>query len=214
MNCDRLARVYRWLEYLRYGKVLEQCRSTMLPQMAHARKALILGDGDGRFLTAFLRHNHMASVDSIDISKQMIAVAQSRLNTASRQSSSRITFLHGDIRTTPKPGDGYDLVVTHFFFDVFSTAELKDIIQRVCRWTAPDALWVVSEFDMPPSGWHRASARFWLKTMYAFFRITTNLRNQQLPCWRALMSQAGFMPRKETQYQNGFIVSELWQRSA
>jgi hypothetical protein len=50
--------------------------------------------------------------------------------------------------------------------------------------------------------------------MYTFFRITTNLRNQHLPDWRPLMEEAGFIPRKQTQYQNGFIVSELWQRSA
>lgn len=186
----------------------------MLPQIAHARKVLIIGNGDGRFLTALLRHNQIARVDAIEISSQMIAVARRRLNAASRQSSSRTTFWHGDIRTAPQPGEGYDLVVTHFLFDVFSTTELKGIIQRVSRWTSPNALWLVSEFDLPSSGWPRRYAQFWLKTMYAFFRMTTNLRNQQLPCWRPLMDEAGFMPQKQTQYQNGFIVSELWHRSA
>jgi ubiquinone/menaquinone biosynthesis C-methylase UbiE len=213
MNCDRLARIYRWLEYLRYGKALERCRTNMLPQISHARKVLILGDGDGRFSTAFLGQNQIAKVDSIEISRQMIAVARHRLNDASHRGSRRITFCEGDIRSTPQPGAGYDLVVTHFFFDVFATAELKGIIQRVSGWTAPNALWLVSEFDLPPSSWHRRHARFWLKIMYAFFRITTNLRNQQLPCWRPLMSQAGFSLRNQTHYQNGFIVSELWQRS-
>jgi ubiquinone/menaquinone biosynthesis C-methylase UbiE len=214
MDCDRLARIYRWLEYLRYGKALERCRATMLPQIAQARRVLILGDGDGRFSTAFLAHNQTARVASLEISGQMIAVARRRLNAASHRGSSRITFRQDDIRTTPQPGDGYDLVVTHFFFDVFSTSELRAIIDRVSRWTTPDALWLVSEFDLPSSGWHRTHARFWLKTMYTFFRITTNLRNQHLPDWRPLMEEAGFIARKQTQYQNGFIVSELWQRSA
>jgi ubiquinone/menaquinone biosynthesis C-methylase UbiE len=212
MNCDPLARSYRWLEYMRYGKALERCRATMLPYLAHARKVLVIGDGDGRFLTAFLLHNRTATVDSIDVSRRMLEIAHHRMTAACSQNSTRVTLQHGDIRTTPQPGHSYDLVVTHFFFDVFSTAELKDIVDRVSRWTTPDALWLISEFDLPPSGWHRVKARFWLRAMYSFFRVAASLRNQQLPCWRPLLREAGFVPQRQARYQNGFIVSELWQR--
>ena len=212
MNCDRLARSYRWLEYLRYGKALERCRLAMLPEIAHARKALLVGDGDGRFLSTFLLHNDSVALDAIDLSYRMVEIASRRLNGNRCRNKNRITLQDGDIRTAPPPGQGYDLVVTHFFFDVFSTNELKCVIDRVAHWTAPEALWLISEFDLPASGWKRANARFWLRTMYAFFRFTTNLRNQQLPCWRPLLREAGFVPRKQIRYKDGFLVSELWQR--
>jgi ubiquinone/menaquinone biosynthesis C-methylase UbiE len=213
MNCDRLARSYRWLEYLRYGDALERCRSAMLDQIVDARKALVIGDGDGRFLTRLALQNRTVGIDAIDSSRRMIEIASERLMRSRCEDKVRISLRHCDIRITAPPDAGYDLVVTHFFFDVFSTHELKQVINRVARWTEPEACWVVSEFDLPASAWKRAQARFWLRTMYSFFRIATNLRNQELPCWRPLLREAGFVPRKQVCFKGGFIVSELWQRA-
>ena len=53
MNCDGIARCYRWLEYGMFGRALEQTRLEYLELAANARHCLILGDGDGRFLAAF-----------------------------------------------------------------------------------------------------------------------------------------------------------------
>lgn len=185
----------------------------MLPHVGHARKALVIGDGDGRFLTAFALRNHAVALDAIDLSLKMVEVAKQRLDLSDCRNRNRINLQHGDIRTAAPPGDGYDLIATHFFFDVFPTHELKWVIDRVAGWTAPDAFWIVSEFDLPHSGWKRAKARLWLRTMYAFFRITTNLRNQRLPCWRTLLREAGFIKQGQICFDDGFIVSELWQRA-
>jgi ubiquinone/menaquinone biosynthesis C-methylase UbiE len=214
MNCDRLASSYRWIEYLRYGRALERCRTTMLAEIADARNALVIGDGDGRFSTAFLLHNKSVEIDSIDLSGKMIELARRRISRSAPENMRRIQLQQDDIRTAAPGGSSYDVIATHFFFDVFSTAELKGIIDRVSRWTAPHAFWVVSEFDLPPPGWHRAKARFWLRVMYAFFRLAANLRNQRLPAWRSLLCEAGFVPRKQVRYDNGFIVAELWQRES
>src|SRR6185437_1080687 len=54
---DRLARVYRWMEWLSFGPYLSRCRRAFLPQLRDARRALVLGDGDGRFTAALLRRN-------------------------------------------------------------------------------------------------------------------------------------------------------------
>src|SRR5690349_2596207 len=99
MNCDRLASVYRWLEYLRYGKSLERCRSTMLAHITHARKALIIGDGDGRFTHALLRQNETVAIDWIELSRKMLELTRRRITTAGLTEAGRITLEHGDIRT-------------------------------------------------------------------------------------------------------------------
>ncbi len=46
-NFNRLAQIYRWLEYLSFGPFLWRCRIRFLPDLAHCRRALVLGDGDG-----------------------------------------------------------------------------------------------------------------------------------------------------------------------
>jgi hypothetical protein len=53
---DRLAKPYRWLEYLSFGRNLERCRFHFLPQLAGTQRALLLGDGDGRFAERLLRN--------------------------------------------------------------------------------------------------------------------------------------------------------------
>jgi len=57
MNCDGIARWYRALEYLVFGRALERRRFEYLNDMADARHVLILGDGDGRFTAEFVRRN-------------------------------------------------------------------------------------------------------------------------------------------------------------
>ena len=61
---NRIARPYRWLEYLSFGPLLERCRFHRLPQMVDAKRALVLGDGDGRFLARLLRKNPQIQADA------------------------------------------------------------------------------------------------------------------------------------------------------
>ena len=56
-NFDRIARLYRWGEYALLGPALERTRNHLLPLLAIRRNALVLGDGDGRFLARLLSQN-------------------------------------------------------------------------------------------------------------------------------------------------------------
>ena len=55
MNCDLIAPHYWWIERLGMGRALERRRRWFLPELGNARRALVLGDGDGRFLRELLR---------------------------------------------------------------------------------------------------------------------------------------------------------------
>ena len=47
---DRLARSYRTLELLAFGRDLERARFAWLPALADRKSILVLGEGDGRCL--------------------------------------------------------------------------------------------------------------------------------------------------------------------
>ena len=72
VNFDPIARPYRWLEYLSFGRELERRRFRYLPEVKSARRALVLGDGDGRFLAALVRQGGEVSVDYVDLSARML----------------------------------------------------------------------------------------------------------------------------------------------
>jgi ubiquinone/menaquinone biosynthesis C-methylase UbiE len=184
----------------------------MLPRLTRSQKALLLGDGDGRFLTALAEQNSFVRIHAIDASREMIEVSRRRLARVRVEDCNRIHLQHGDVRAISPSDKKYDLITSHFFFDVFATTELQAIIESVAEQAADDALWVVSEFDLPATRWARLSARAWLKIMYLLFRIVTGLDNQQLPEWRTVLQNAGFVRNEQQLISGGFIVSELWQR--
>lgn len=209
MNCDPLARWYRALEYAGFGRALERRRTAFLDGMSGARRVLVLGDGDGRFLAAFLRTNRSAEVDSVDSSAAMLALARDRVGEAG---ATRVRFHHADARSWQPAAGFYDLIVTHFFLDCFTDAELHPVVARLAAHATPDARWVVSEFRQPAHGlaaWH---ARAWLVGLYAFFRVTTGLRVRRLPDHAAALAAAGFRLERETLARFGLLTSQLWRR--
>ncbi len=208
MNCDPIARWYRWLEYAGMGRSLERRREEYLDEVATARRVLILGEGDGRFLRAFLEVNAAAVVDCVDASGRMLAIAEARVD-----GKSRVEFHHADARAwMPPTGARYDLVVSHFFLDCFTGDELAEMIPRFAGYATPDARWIVSEFRQPSNGWRGWRARVWIGGLYGLFGWATGLRVRRLPEYRSHLARAGFRLARETVANAGMLVSELWAR--
>lgn len=209
MNCDNIARSYRWLEYCAFGRQLEKYRFYFLNQMRECKRALLLGDGDGRFAVRLASANKTISIDVIEQSSRMIALASQRLRRAGLES--RVRLIRSNILEAALHS-GYDLVVSNFFLDCFSTPEVAAVIHRVGQAANPDATWMVTEFQQPANGWRALHARIWLRTMYTFFRVTTGLRTTSLPEYETPMQAAGFRLCQAKTSATRLIASELWRR--
>lgn len=201
MNCDPIARWYRWLEYAGFGGALQRSRTAFLKDVAGARRALVLGDGDGRFLVKLVEQNRSASIDYIDLSERMLQLARERAGT------DRVAYRQGDALTIALPSAEYDLITTHFFLDCLNESEAALLVHRVSRAAAPHAQWLVTEFT-DRSAW----ARVVVAGLYFFFRVTTGLETRRLADHRPLMMRAGFALTEQRTARFGLLVSELWVR--
>lgn len=208
LNFDPLARPYRWMEYLTFGPALERCRFHFLPAHAGARRALVLGDGDGRFLARLLKGNPHLEADVVDISPAMLRLLDQRLTPGGRE---RVTLHQTDARSFVPPGRGYDLVVTHFFFDCLFQQELTALVDCVVPLLAPGAYWVVSEFAQPPGRVGSIMGRGMITGLYKAFGLLTGLQVRSLPDHAASMENIGFRLLSEREWLRGLLVSELWQ---
>jgi ubiquinone/menaquinone biosynthesis C-methylase UbiE len=209
---DRVARLYRAMEYLSFGPMLERCRFFHLPRLREARRALVLGDGDGRFTARMLAEHRAISADAVDLSPAMLHLLRRRV--ADCGARDRITTICADARSFTPAASGYDLVVTHFFLDCLAAEESAQLIARVCPCLAPGAVWLVSEFSVPARGrLRRWFAQSVIASLYAGFRVLTGLRIRTIPAWRDLLMQAGFVPAASHAWLGGLLVSELWQLS-
>ena len=77
-NFDSIARIYRWAEYLSLGPLLVRTRNHFLPQLTPCRRALVLGDGDGRFLARLLQQNPDLHALAVDTSATMLHLLRER----------------------------------------------------------------------------------------------------------------------------------------
>ena len=209
-NFDRIARPYRWLEYLTLGLALVRCRNRFLPRLADRRHALILGDGDGRFLARLLASNPHLCADAVDISPAMLRVLTRRAHASHPTAASRLrTHQTSALTFDPPNAAPYDLVVTHFFLDCFTQPELDALVSRLRPHLAPGALWVLCDFRIPV-GALRWPARALVRFLYFAFRILTGLRTTRLPDHAVALKSAGFTRNSQHLSLGGILTAELW----
>lgn len=184
----------------------------MMPYVTECRTVLIVGDGDGRFMEAFLLANPVANIDSLDISPAMIELAKRRIASIPG-AAERVRFHSSDVRHDPLPGAGFDLIVTNFLLDCFPAAELEAVIHRLSAAASPKGKWIVGDFAMPRQRLLRPIARVLLGGMYAFFRIATRIPARSLIDPSPYLHERGWTVISESSRLGGFLLSRLWQRS-
>ena len=142
-----------------FGGALQRCRLACLNEVRSPRRALVVGEGNGRFLCELLRTHPEIEVDCVDASERMLELAHKRIQLELPQSAARVRFLHHDIRSWVTAENQYDLVVTHFVLDCFPAAELAGIIKKLARGAKRSADWLLADFRIPAGGFTRLRAR-------------------------------------------------------
>lgn len=208
LNFDRLAPIYRWMEWFSFGPYLARARRMFLPQMATARRALVLGDGDGRFTASLLHTNKQIEIHAIDVSTAMLR----SLGRRAGADAARVHTETADLRNwQPPAATAYDLVVTHFFLDCLTSEEIRNLAQRIRPHLSANAQWVVSEFDRPAGLFGRLVAQPIIALLYGAFGLLTGLPVRRLPDYRADLETAGLALVREEPLLHGLLVSELWR---
>ena len=209
-NFNPIARPYRWLEYLTLGPILQRTRIHHLPALTHQRSALILGDGDGRFLAQLLNQNQHLQAEAIDTSATMLHLLRQRcaphIDRLQTHHLNALTF-------QPEHQKKYDLVATHFFLDCLTQPDLEALITRITPHLTPKALWLISDFHIPQTGPMKPFAQAYVRGLYIAFRLLTGLRANSLPDHATPLTRSDFTRIAQHHHLGGLLTTELWQRS-
>jgi len=213
-NFNRLAGAYRWLEYFTFGPWLARTRLTFLPRLANCRNALVLGDGDGRFTARLLGANPTIRIHAIDASPTMLRALVRRAG----PHADRVATQVADARLWRPDQDGdwdqpYDAIFTHFFLDCLTTTEILSMAETLRPSLSLSAVWVVSEFAVPPGLFGRVFARPLIWGLYCVFGALTGLTVRTLPDHHLALRAAGFSLEEHQTRLAGLLVSELWSLS-
>jgi SAM-dependent methyltransferase len=208
-NFNLIARPYRWMEVLTLGRALERCRNYFLPDLVDCRSALVLGDGDGRFLAALLAANPTLQADVVDASDAMLRLLERRAHAAHPTAATRFHTHHTDALAFAPTGP-YDLIVTHFFLDCLTTPEVDRLCTRIVPHLEPNARWLISDFRIPAGPMHWP-ARILVRLLYLAFRLLAGLRTTHLPDYTTALLAADFGCIAAHISLAGLLTTELWE---
>ena len=212
MSFDTVAPWYRTLEWIVFGNDLQRCRAACLGEIGAPRRALVIGEGNGRFLCELLRVHPGVEVDCVDASGRMLQLARKRIEHELPDRAGDVRFLQHDINSWDAPEDRYDLVVTHFVLDCFPEEPLTAVVRKLARAATAGANWLLADFCVPRNGGARVRARVLLAAMYSFFRITTGIQASELIDPTPFLRAEGFELARRHLFQQGMLKSEIWRR--
>ena len=214
MSYSRIARFYKLIETVTIGRPLLDARLAHLQRLSEGpviQHALLVGEGNGSFLLPFARQFPDTQITVLDESPEMLWGAQARLEAAGIDSA-RITFRQADMTIEQLPEGHYDLIVTLFFFDNFAADMVRGIVPVLERASTPSAQWLLSDFQVPVSGWRRVRARIWLYILYAFFRCVTGIPARCVPPSEAILATTSFKQVARETYSAEMLYSTLYRR--
>jgi SAM-dependent methyltransferase len=213
VSFDAIAPWYRTLETIAFGNALQRARVACLGEIDSPRRALIVGEGNGRFLCELLHLYPDVEVDCVDASGRMLQLARQRIEREVPEGVNRVHFLQRDITSWSPPEDQFDLIVTHFVLDCFPENRAAEIVIELSDAAAENATWLLADFCVPPGPFPRRRNALWLAAMYGFFRITAGIEARELVDPSPLLRKEGFALEKEHLFRGAMIKSELWRRS-
>jgi ubiquinone/menaquinone biosynthesis C-methylase UbiE len=207
MSFDTLAPHYRWMERALAGEKLQRCRTEFLEKIPPPKRALLVGEGNGRFLREFHRRFPKTETTCLDASEKMLAEANRSVGTDS------VTFVRADIFDWKAPSAEFDLIVTNFFLDCFTREQISIVVKKLADAATGDATWLLADFCEPASGWKKWRARWILVSMYLFFRFATKLPARRLTQPDEFLRKAGFELAERRFYDWGLLHADCLRRT-
>ncbi|MFZ1808058.1 MAG: class I SAM-dependent methyltransferase [Cyclobacteriaceae bacterium] len=156
---------------------------------------LVLGGGTGNFLNKLLSRNNGCRIWYVEASQKMIERAKKNLNF-----TDRIIFIHGTHENLPE--QKFDVVITHFFVDLFTEQELRAVSHQIHNHLKKEGQWLVADF-VNRKYWHRVL----LKLMYLFFNLMGSLDLKELPDWNNIIQAKYFEKASESTFYKDFICA-------
>lgn len=215
MSYSSIARFYKLIESVTIGGSLLDARLAHLQRLTKGpaiQHALLVGEGNGSFLLPFVQQFPNTLITVLDESVAMLRVARNRLEAAGIDTA-HITFQQADMTTEKLAENRYDLIVTLFFLDNFDAATVRRLVPILERASTPSAQWLLSDFQIPASGWRRLRARIWLTILYAFFRCVAKIPARAVPPAEAILAASSFKQVARQTYSAEMLYSTLYERA-
>lgn len=208
---DRLAPIYDPLADLAFAGRIHASQIALLPKLHPARRVLVMGGGNGRFLCELLASGHADHAVSIDASSVMTERTRAALRAIDLVD--RADLRVGGLETLGE-AEHFDLIVTHCYLDLFEAQELDGVLDRLSEALLPKGQWLFSDFTTTGEGLPRIAKRAVVTTLYTFFRLTCGLKTRSLPDFDAAFVRRGFREVAKASAAAGLLKAAILERQS
>ena len=201
---------YDSLSRLVFGPAIYRSQEMHIHLIPAGARVLLIGGGTGKLLPALMEQARCREVVFLEASDKMLAKAREQVT--GQEYAGNIVFRLGTEEDIA-PEDKFDVVLTHFFLDLFAPAALNKIISRLHRALVPGGWWLASDFVWPGgSPLRRALASTLFRSMYLFFRLTCGISATTLPDWQNRLAHFHLKSIKSAYFYHGLIKAAAYQK--
>ena len=175
---DIIAKYYKILEILAFGKNLLNTRLYLLTKNKSQYKILIIGEGTGSFLKYLVNCYPKSSITIIDSSNKMNKIIE-KFNQTSKNEN--ITIFKQDYLKYISAFK-YDLIYTNFFLDCFKSSDVLKIVTKIKLMLNESGEWNDVEFTKSQKSnfLNHNYNKLILNILYKFFRFICKIESSSI----------------------------------
>lgn len=208
---NRLAAIYRPLEFCLFGNALQRSRVALLGRLPTVERALVLGDGDGRLLEQLCLQQPTCRFTSLDLSTEMLKRQRRRVERAS--ASGRVEFVVEDA-SVYRPSEGhFDMVVAAYFLDCFSERDLEMLLPRLLDGVRSQGYLYFVDFVHPSRGLRRRQSKLYQRLMHWLFRWQTGLTNRDLVDMDSVLGRQNLVLVESASGGHPMMTTRIYQKT-
>lgn len=203
-NYDNASWFYEGLSKLIFRNAQISAQESFLNLIPPVSSILIIGGGTGQILESIAKlHPSGLHITYVEMSVNMMALSHKR------------DVVNNDVIYFTKDIDQlcitqqFDIIITAFLFDNFSSHQLSQTFSRVHQWLKPNGLWLDTDFQLTGPIWQKVM----LKTMYYFFRILNAVKVTQLPDTAGVFTKYQYRLLAEKTFYGNFISAKAYKKS-
>lgn len=204
-NYDNAAFFYDRLSRLVFGNSLIKSQVYLLQFIRPDSTILIAGGGSGIILEEIAKiYPKGLNITYVELSAKMMNLSMSRWC-----GSNTLTFITEAVENIAT-SKGFDVVLTPFLFDNFTTETAKTVFESVHQKLSVGGIWLLADFNLTGKLWQAVL----LKMMYIFFRIICRIEATKMPEYEILFKNSGYELQASQSFYGQFIIARQYRKAS
>ncbi|WPP52851.1 class I SAM-dependent methyltransferase [Catalinimonas niigatensis] len=210
---QRIAPYYDGLAKLVFGNAIDNAQKAFFSLIPEGSSLLIIGGGSGKILPDLMNQIKPKHITYIEASSNMLSKAEKQYQYIKKTLLYPVDmcFIYGTEKDIPADAQ-YDVLMTFFLLDLYTNDEARELTSVLSAHLKASGSWLFADFCIRGSSSRQRWQRMLLKSMYLFFKFTSNLQNQSLPDYQRIFKELQYFPMQQKFFYKEFIASTIYRK--